>query len=147
MTPEDAQELNDVYTFLYPDKQYNTKSYSCQEVARISISGQIYASQKAKSERCSVIIAKWPVSRQNNAEIQIQVGFIKSFIKHKIEVTSNTSEIHIFACIEWMEAHIYSDWFGQSAIVCEGMPNTAPPLTFFANTAYHEPLCIQQSQN
>lgn len=127
ITQEDAMDLKKTYTFLYPDKEYLPISYACQEVARTCISGQIYGSQKAKSDKCSVIVAKWPISYENHAESQLQVGIVKFFLKHKALTRINNevvAEIHIFACVEWMKAHIHSNWFGQSAIVYENTLNS-----------------------
>ena len=124
---EDVDELKRVYTFLYPEKQYQPISYACQEFARINIAGQIYGSRKAKSEKCSVVLVKWPLSREDNTENQIQVGSIKHFIKHKTLINTNgrvIGEVHIFACMQWMKAHPHSNWFRPSAIVCEKPPST-----------------------
>ena len=77
-------------------------------------------------------LAYWPVENCAST-LEMQVGIIKQFLKHKIKVMVNdtTKEtVHIFCRIEWYIKHSQANWYGTSAILCMNMTYTMCAYSF-----------------
>jgi len=68
-------------------------------------------------------MAYWPVENCTST-LELQVGIIKQFLKHKIKVVENDiikDITHILCRIEWYIKHPQANWYGTSAILCTNM--------------------------
>ena len=123
MAQEHADQLKTVYSHLYPGKEYAPLSLIYQQSATACVYQQAYGSLKAKTDRCSVIIANWPTSLLYQ-ECKIRIGIIflhKAFV---LVSGGRREEKHIFAHVNWLKQHVHSEWYGKAA-VCENVHDDA----------------------
>ena len=82
----------------------------------------------------SFIAAFWPTeSCSSEAELELQVGIIKIFLKLNIKVkeSGQTKEkTHIFCLIDWYMKHPCAIHYGSSAIVCTPITYCSAPCQF-----------------
>jgi hypothetical protein len=67
---------------------------------RASLADQIYTSQMSRSDKASIVLAKWTVT-SNSEDCKWHVGIIQYFIKHMLSFYNNTGGNH-------MSLHVWS---------------------------------------
>lgn len=118
---------------MYPDINILHFSQFYLSSKKCAMADELFSSSDAR-ERSSMIMAYWPVETcTGTLQREMQVGFIKGFLKHKIKVTKNDTvdEItHIFCRIEWYIKHTQARWYGSSATLCTTITYAPTPCLF-----------------
>ena len=133
LSPSEAQQLKVIYNYMYPDINIQHFSPFYISSKKCVMADELFASSNTW-ERSSMIMAYWPVETcTGTLQREMQVGFIKGFLKHKIKVMKNDSvnEItHIFCRIEWYVKHTQARWYGSSATLCTTITYASTPCSF-----------------
>ena len=126
----EADELEHIYTQLYPLKSICHIPRFCYKFGRLMLAGNLIGSDMPgpNSKSSSVIMAFWcdhDSTVQNINYNRMCVGIVQYFLKHKLFYTlqdgQTKKEDHIFAFVYWKHLHENHDWFGSSATVCTNM--------------------------
>ena len=131
LTNTETQYLKSLYKFLYPDINIIHISPFYTSAKKCVIANELFTTSNTR-QKSSVIMAYWPVENCTST-LELQVGIIKQFLKHKIKVVVNetTKDItHIFCKIDWHIKHVQANWYGTSAILCTNMTYAMCPYSF-----------------
>lgn len=118
-TNTEMQYLNSIYKFIYPNVNIVHISPFYTSANKCVIADELFTTQNTR-QKSSMIMAYWPVEDSHSA-LELQVGIIKQFLKHKIKVVVNDTTknaTHILCRIEWYIKHCQANWYGTSAILC-----------------------------
>ena len=121
-----CEKLENIYSLLYPDCDFQPMSKFYQKFGRITIGDDLIGSDMPgpNGKSSSVIMAYWPGSSETLDNIdynQMSIGVVQYYIRHVISyVSEGTSKKveYIFAYVLWKEKHHHFDWFGASASLC-----------------------------
>ena len=100
--------LSEVYSVLFPDKQYHHVPMVHKRFYEIKVFNRILVSSKAKGNHSAAICAYWAGTGGNllEKETYLQVGMVQYFFRHFIRFSSTESPIpHLFAKVHWYKRH------------------------------------------
>lgn len=123
------------YSLLYPKHSMVHFSHFYEYSTSASLFGESYNSG---SKRNSVYTSLWPrncSSTSSSNNFVNRVCRINYFLKHTVtlshtETKSIVRSTHILCHVAWFKAHVNTDWFGQSAIVCKNQFEEESLLSF-----------------
>ena len=121
MQPEMIEQLTESYKHLYIE--FNSLLVMYNISSRASIAGHIVHSISARTDKGSVVFARWPLKQPDGLHVlsgddSTFFGVVQYFVEHTVSI-GTTSKSHLFALVKWAKPHSQYDWFGQSATVCE----------------------------
>ena len=121
MQPDMIEQLIESYRHLYIE--FNSLLVMYNISSRASIAGHIVHSIMARTDKGSVVFARWPLKQPDGLHVlsgddSTFFGVVQYFFEHTISI-GTTSKSHLFALVKWAKPHSQHHWFGQSATVCE----------------------------
>lgn len=132
LTKTEVQQLTTIYEFIYPHSNLIHLSPFYTTAKKCVMANELFTTSNAR-EKSSVIMAYWPMEDSINSELQLQVGIIQQFLKHRIKVKINdvTKDIvHILCKVEWHIKHPQANWYGTSALLCTNMTHSMSAHSF-----------------
>ena len=127
LEPHEKRKIEKVYSYIYPRINIVYFSRLYQSSKRCNMAGEIFSVS-------SFIAAFWPTeSCSSEAQLELQVGIIKNFLKLNIKVkeSGQTKEkTHIFCLIDWYMKHPCATHYGSSVIVCTPSTYCSAPCQF-----------------
>ena len=126
LTGEDVQHLRCIYEQLYPGAVVSHISHFCIFSRKATFCGELFASQKSQSKKCSTVVAFWPGRGKSLLQVDTcahpNVGRIQYFFRHSMTLKYSSGQLqqkeHVMCSMRWMQFHQFLDWFGSSALVC-----------------------------
>ena len=117
-TDSELQCLKEMYQLLYPETNFEVSRYY-KQYKKIKIHQVGYISQQSRSQRSSIIAAKWPgvIGIDKRGEGLIRIGLISYFILHNIDFVSSSRCDHILARVQWYGDHPRRGHLHSSIIV------------------------------
>ncbi|CAG2255384.1 unnamed protein product [Mytilus edulis] len=94
-----------MYRTIYPELQNASVPSSCWRCSVVSLSGEVFGSEKSRHKRSSYVMAYWNKPGGNIlnevGEGELTPGIIEKFIVHNL-IVGDENNIHLLAKIRWM---------------------------------------------
>ncbi|CAC5383016.1 unnamed protein product [Mytilus coruscus] len=105
LSDEEQNVLKDMYRTIYPELQNASVPSSYRRCSVVSLSGEVFGSEKSNNKRSSYVMAYWNKPGGNIlnevGEGELTPGIIEKFIVHNL-IVGDENNINLLAKIRWM---------------------------------------------